>query len=157
MVTSRSVCKWQWGGWMHWEVPWMKPKEKLLVFSGRTPQAIQWLGDWGLGLQSNFSFTSCSLSLCDTHTVGGHTIWWNRQGGKQRDWEGGTLNKCVMVQYLPALSMSGCILSRDFNLAAESVDAPSSVPSPRLYRSLPLSLHRDSAHTQVLFIPRSKK
>lgn len=62
-----------------------------------------------------------------------------------------------MVQYLPALSMCGCILSRDSVLAAKSVHIPSSVPSLSPYRLLPLSLYRHSTQIAMLFVPRNKK
>lgn len=103
-----------------------------------------------------------SLSHIYSHTKkklwgGRRTICWTGQGVPQREWERGTLNKCVMAQYLPALSVCCCILSRDSLLAVKSVQAPSSVPSLSTDRSLPLSLCRHSAHIAMLFVPGNKK
>lgn len=77
---------------------------------------------------------------------GRRTISYNRQGGKQSDW-GRMLHKCVIVQYLPALSVCGYILSASL-LAVKSVHDPSCVSSHMFYRSLPPL--RDSSQIAVL-------
>lgn len=62
-----------------------------------------------------------------------------------------------MVQYLPVLSMCGCILSGDSISAVKSVQVPNSVPSLSPYRSLPPSLYRHYAQIAMLFVQGNRK
>lgn len=115
---------------------------------------------WVYNLTLHFFLTSTLFLSVKKKTLpwGGRlTIWWTGQGDTQRDWEGGTTNECVMIQYMPALSMCGCILWRDSLLAVNSVHVPSSVPSLSPYRSLLLGLYRHPAQIAMLLFPRNKK